>query len=321
MDGQADVANDVAVQQAVAAFAAEITNWRQVRGMSKKQLAQRMSFDPSYISHIECGRARPSEEFARLAEAILNAGKEIWRRYQDFAACARRGRPAPVLAAPEPYTAGAALLVEHDEAALDYDQGRYQLRMRRKICNTGSEPVTRYLIRISVDRYPGEPDRSNAHYRRHPLTWEELALSATCQDEPMHWTAKHDRDAFKEVWLRFENDDGRFPLYPGEQAWLEYSYTVSDQKWGRWFQRAVRLPTQYLAVELAFPSALDPVVWGTETSMTCEAIPLRTAPSQHEHQGRRVFSWSTTAPPLNARYRLEWRFKAKPSDHEETTPP
>ncbi|MER5717530.1 hypothetical protein [Streptomyces sp. NPDC002132] len=40
----------------------------------------------------------------------------------------------------------------------------------------------------------------------------------------------------------------------------------NDAKWGRWFQRAVRLPTERLEVDLAFPAALDPVVWGTETS-------------------------------------------------------
>lgn len=29
----------------------------------------------------------------------------------------------------------------------------------------------------------------------------------------MRWDAKHDRDAFKEIWLVFENTQGRFPLY------------------------------------------------------------------------------------------------------------
>ena len=46
-----------------------------------------------------------------------------------------------------------------------------------------------------------------------------------------------DRDAAKEVWLLFANDHGQFPLYPGESTWIEYSYTVSDDKWGPWFQR------------------------------------------------------------------------------------
>ncbi|WP_424862827.1 hypothetical protein [Streptomyces sp. MMS24-I29] len=107
--------------------------------------------------------------------------------------------------------------------------------------------MTRYLIRISVDRYPGDPEQSNAHYRVHPLTWEELDLTATCRGETMRWQAKHDRDAFKEVWLLFDNDHGRFPLYPGGSVWIEYAYSVGDDKWGNWFQRAVRLPTEQLS--------------------------------------------------------------------------
>ncbi|MEK8142719.1 hypothetical protein NKH18_12350 [Streptomyces sp. M10(2022)] len=74
--------------------------------------------------------------------------------------------------------------------------------------------MTRYLIRVSVDRYPGDPERSNAHYRAHPLTWDELDLTATCQGEAMRWQAKHDRDAFKEVWLLFDNEYGRFLSTP-----------------------------------------------------------------------------------------------------------
>lgn len=207
---------------------------------------------------------------------------------------------------------GSAIVVEHDAARLDYDGRRYRLAMRRLLRNTGSDPITRYLIRISVDRYPGDPERSNAHYRAHPLTWDELALTATCRGEAMRWQAKHDRDAFKEVWLLFDNDQGRFPLYPDESVWIEYAYTVGDDKWGRWFQRAVRLPTKRLEVTLAIPAALDPMVWGTETSMTAEASPLRSAPSQREENTMRVFTWSTTQPELHARYRLEWRFRARP---------
>ncbi|MFI2311532.1 hypothetical protein [Streptomyces sp. CB00072] len=184
--------------------------------------------------------------------------------------------------------------------------------MRRLLRNTGTEPVTRYLIRISVDRYPGDPEQSNAHYRAHPLTWEELDLTATCRGEKMRWQAKHDRDAFKEVWLLFDNEHGRFPLYPGESVWIEYAYTVGHEKWGNWFQRAVRLPTEQLEVQLVFPAALDPVVWGTETSMTAEASPLRTPPIRRDAGEQRTFTWITTTPALHARYRLEWRFRAQP---------
>ncbi|MFE3020916.1 hypothetical protein [Streptomyces sp. NPDC059256] len=36
--------------------------------------------------------------------------------------------------------------------------------MRRRLRNTGTEPVSRYQIRISGDRYSGDLERSNAHY-------------------------------------------------------------------------------------------------------------------------------------------------------------
>jgi hypothetical protein len=98
--------------------------------------------------------------------------------------------------------------------------------------NGSAEPVTRYLMRISVDRYPGQPERSNALYRGRPLTWDELGLTATCDGEPMAWPSKQDRDSFKEAWLCFENDRGRFPLYPGQHATLVYSYVVDDGRWG-----------------------------------------------------------------------------------------
>ncbi|MEU0986441.1 hypothetical protein [Streptomyces sp. NPDC005953] len=96
--------------------------------------------------------------------------------------------------------------------------------------NIGTEPVTRYLIRISVDRDPAESEQSNAYYRTHPLTWDELDLTATCRGKSMRWQAKHDPDAFKEIWLLFDNEHGRFPLYPGETVWIGYAYTVGDDK-------------------------------------------------------------------------------------------
>ena len=72
---------ETTVEQAAEDFAAELARWREVRGMSKRALALAMGFDPSYISHMESGRHKPSEEFARLADEALNAGKAIWRRW------------------------------------------------------------------------------------------------------------------------------------------------------------------------------------------------------------------------------------------------
>jgi peptide deformylase len=300
--------------RAADAFADLLAQWRTERGLSKKQLAAEMGFDPSYVSHVEARRHRPTEDFARRAEQVLRAGGAIWRGFREFddtrrAAASAQHRDRPESRAKTLKTLG-GLVVEHESASLSYADGGYRCTVRRELHNTGSDPVTRYLVRISVNRYPGEPERSNRHYRDHPLTWTELGLIATCAGEPMLWRIKHDRDADKEVWLLFENDRTRFPLYPGQRVAIEYAYTVGEDKWGQFFQRAIRLPTRRLSVRLDFPAALEPAVWGAENSLTAEAGPLPTPLSQRRADGRAVFEWSTDDPALGARYRLEWRFRA-----------
>jgi peptide deformylase len=203
-------------------------------------------------------------------------------------------------------------VVDHDDATLRYDDGVYRLTQRRRLVNHGAEPISRYLIRISVDRYPGDPERSNQLYAEDPLSWDEIGLQAwhgQGRGNPMDWTAHHDRAAFKEVWLLFSGDHGHYPLYPGEACWIEYEYTVSEEHWGNWFQRAVRLPTRTLSVCLDFPADLRPAVWGLHTSMTALAMPFATAIGRDDTGERHVFSWSCEDPPLHARYRLEWDFR------------
>jgi peptide deformylase len=302
------------VERTADAFATELAQWRAERGFSKKQLAAEMGFDPSYVSHVEARRHRPTEDFARRADAVLRAGGAIWQRFREYDE-ARRAEAAVRHAPRDPplpeqwFPPGTGLVVDHEEASLSFVDGAYQAVVRRSLFNAGTEPVTRYLVRISVDRYPNEPERSNAFYREQPLTWDELNLTAHSGGEPMLWRAKHDRDAFKEVWLLFENEDGRFPLYPGQRTTIEYAYRVGENKWGQWFQRAVRLPTRRLTVRLDFPSSLDPAVWGVETSLTSEARLLRTPVHEQRSGGRARFEWVTDDPPLNARFRLEWRFR------------
>ncbi|MGN5379537.1 helix-turn-helix domain-containing protein [Streptomyces lasalocidi] len=80
MDAQSE---EITVEQAAEDFAAELARWREVRGMSKRALAQAMGFDPSYVSHMESGRHKPSEDFARLADEALNS------RQGDLAALGR----------------------------------------------------------------------------------------------------------------------------------------------------------------------------------------------------------------------------------------
>src|SRR4029450_5060154 len=82
------------------------------RGLSKKQLAAEMGFDPSYISHVEAKRHRPTEDFARRADTVLAAGGAIVQRSRDYEearglrAPARPGRDQVVPEQWLPHTAG-----------------------------------------------------------------------------------------------------------------------------------------------------------------------------------------------------------------------
>ncbi|WP_194817998.1 peptide deformylase [Nocardia sp. XZ_19_385] len=303
-------------------FALELRHWRDVRGLSRNALATKLGYSRPYVSKIESGSEKPSRDFAGRAVATLQTGGALRAAFAEFAAT----RTAPVRApdAAELTDAAGSLVVEHDDASLSFDGHTYRLIQRRRLINGGTEPITRYLIRISVDRYPGDPERSNRLYQENPLTWDEIDLHAWHGEHrttPMAWTAHHDRDAFKEVWLSFSELDGgrHFPLYPGQACWIEYEYTVSAAHWGNWFQRAVRLPTNCLSVRLDFPAALEPSVWGLQTSMAAEGQPFPTPISHQVEQDRHIYSWSTDKPPLHARYRLEWDFRERADD--ERTPP
>jgi peptide deformylase len=308
------------LERAAESFAAELARQRAGRGLSKKQLAVLMGFDPSYVSHVEGRRHRPTEDFARRAEAVLEASGAIWQRFREYDDLrhARSNQPQrePPLSG-QWLPPGTGLVVERELATLTHTDDGFRCVIHRELYNAGTEPVTRYLVRVAVDRYPNDPGRSNRHHREHPLTFAELQLQARRDDglgepEPMHWRAKHDRDAFKEIWLLFENGERRFPLYPGDRTSIEYAYSVGHDKWGPWFQRAVRLPTRHLAVRLDLPAALDPQVWGVETSLSAEEGPLRTAPQRRDEGDRAIVDWQTDEPPLNARYRMQWRFRARP---------
>ncbi|GGK94171.1 peptide deformylase [Mangrovihabitans endophyticus] len=315
------------VERAADQFVTALAQWRVERGMTKKQLAARMGFDPSYVSHVEGRRHKPTEDFARRAEAVLSAGGAIWHRFQEYdelrharGTPLHRDPPVPVQWMPP----GTGLIVEQEVAALTYDKGNYRCRIRRALYNAGVEPVTRYLVKIAVDRYPNDPSGSNRHHREHPLTFEEMDLEAWAGEgdavERMDQRLKLDRDAAKEVWLLFANEHGQFPLYPGERTTIEYAYTVGEEKWGQWFQRAVRLPTRMLTVRLDFPAEFEPQVWGVEASLAAE-VPVRSPLERRAENDRAIFEWSTDAPLLNARYRLEWRFRGAGAPRYNEEPP
>jgi transcriptional regulator with XRE-family HTH domain len=295
----------------LAEFMTEISRRRIMAGLSQGALGVLMGYHRTYVNKVEHGAIEPTADFARKIDEALRANGEIFRRYQALArAKARRDAPVSLHRHPSttPVGPNTQLVVNLDDALLRYRAGRYELRMRRRLTNAGSAPVIRYLMRIEVDRYPNDPKRSNEHYRRNPLELEEVGLQASCDERPMSMEIKQDRDVMKEVWLLFQNDAEQFPLYPGQSTWITYSYHVGDDKWGPWFQRAIRFPTDRVAVRLAFPESLQPSAWGFEISPTLGQVALSTPLQRSTRDDEVVFDWATDYPPLQTRYSLEWTF-------------
>lgn len=293
-------------------FAAELEHWRDVRGLKHEEAARLIGCSRPHVTKVLSGAVVPSRNFAVRADTALRAAGALVRAFEEWKG--QQGVPAgAMVAGPD----AGSLVVDQDHARLVYDGQVYRLTQRRRLINRSTDPISRYLIRISVDRYPGDPERSNALYGAYPLTWEEIDLHAwhgVGRTEPMDWTVHHDRDAFKEVWLQFAHRTRHFPLYPGEGVWIEYEYTVTDAHWGQWFQRAVRLPTNHLSVRLEFPADMNAVVWGLQTSMTAQSAPFRTPIQTKTEDGIDVHEWSTDNPPLHARYRLEWDLPHREDD-------
>ena len=178
-DRAADAAEDTTTAtQAAEDFIADLKHWREVRGLSQKRLAAEMAYDASYVSKIENAQQQPTNEFARRADEVLHAGGSLIRRCRDYtsARSAPRATHPPVHVANDDAGALAhSLLVRHEEAECRLVDGIYHMHMRRQLYNASDVPVTRYLIRIAVDRHPDTPEQSNQLYRQRPLAWEDRA--------------------------------------------------------------------------------------------------------------------------------------------------
>jgi transcriptional regulator with XRE-family HTH domain len=288
-------------------FARELTTWRRVRGLSQKQLAELIGFDPSYVSHIESARYPPSEAFAARVDHALAAGGALRRRFEEQAVGSRP--TAPVRPAVPP---GVDIVVDREEAQLSYVGGTYFCEVRRRVRNVGMRPVVRHPVRIWPDRFPGDPEQSLRWYRENPVTLEELNFTAELDEVPgtIEWSLTQDRDSYKKLYILFKTGDVKRPLYPGSSTTICYRYQMSELKWGQWFQREVRFLTRDLTMILDLPTRARPTVWGTYAPMSSEPGPLPTPVTTAERGDRTRFSWFTTHPPLLTSIRLEWRFAA-----------
>jgi transcriptional regulator with XRE-family HTH domain len=79
---QQDAADVVA--EAARQYAEELGRWREQRRLSKLKLASLMTYDRSYVSHVESGSLPPTEDFTRRAEAVLKTAGALWARWEAY---------------------------------------------------------------------------------------------------------------------------------------------------------------------------------------------------------------------------------------------
>ncbi|HET6481245.1 MAG TPA: helix-turn-helix transcriptional regulator [Actinoplanes sp.] len=277
--------------------------WRLRRGLNQRQLAALMSYDSSYISHIECGRHVPTQAVVLRAEAVLRTGGAIVEAaVADGAALRERVSPAKALS-----ILGVGAVVDQEIASLHLSREWVHCSVARTIRNVGTEPINRYTAYVDVDRDPVNASASAAYYSSDPITWDELRFHAeidTAPGEPLDFQVVHDRDAYKQIAVRFETGGARFPIYPGRSAVVTHSYRVRAQKWGPYFRRDIRTPTEELRVIIRFDIEANRVR-GSVTSLNSEE-PEEIVPALARRAGNLTLRWAGSAPSLQSVYEFRW---------------
>ena len=290
----------------VSDFGALFKQWRLRRGLSQKQLASLMKYDPSYISHIESGRHVPTRPVVLRAEAVLLSGGAILDAAHENVPALRDERDG-VLPTDALRTLGIVAVVELEIASLRFSEGWVYCSVQRTIRNVGTEPITKYTAYVDVDRDPTNSSASAGYYSANPLTWDELQFHAEIDlapGEPLVFKAVHDRDSYKQIAVQLETGGAQFPIYPGRSAVVTHSYRVRAYKWGRYFQRDIRTLTNELRVVIHFDTEAAQVS-GLMTSLSTEE-PEVIVPRFTRYDGHLSLEWDGSAPPLQSVYRFRW---------------
>ncbi|MEO6785371.1 MAG: helix-turn-helix transcriptional regulator [Chthoniobacteraceae bacterium] len=57
-------------------FGMNVCKWRTFRNLTQRKLAEMLETDPAYVSRIEAGRARPSDEMIMGIRAALDVSRD-----------------------------------------------------------------------------------------------------------------------------------------------------------------------------------------------------------------------------------------------------
>ncbi|MET0418546.1 MAG: helix-turn-helix transcriptional regulator [Actinoplanes sp.] len=290
---------------------------RRTSGLSQKELALRMGVVPSYISHVESGRHRPTAEFTWRAEDALDGQGRLTEAFEQYWRAVHKPDTAVPLRRPQ--MPGAELVVEHEEAGVRLDAaGYYRVTLVRQVRNVGQRPLIRFPTRIAADAYPDDTPCSTAFYQHHPVTVDGSGFWATLNGEPTSWTMARDRPAYKKINIEFAPGGTPQPVYPGSVAELACGYTLHWSQWGDWFGREIRWPTRRLSVALTFPRKLGAHPAGQENSWTTDRD-LRLDAGAEADGVAVTYRWTTVSPVLGTQYRFTWSFRRAP-EHRRARP-
>src|SRR6266511_2346772 len=154
---QQDTADVVA--EAARQYAEELGRWRRQRSLSKQKLATLMTYDRSYVSHVESGSLPPTEDFTRRAELVLETGGALIERWEMYEAARSGSARSPLRSVDRldlkvsPFVAWIA-----DHSALSFQEAYSRV----------AEGVEQLAARGPADRY------AEAH-RRALVTRDQLA--------------------------------------------------------------------------------------------------------------------------------------------------
>src|SRR5690242_8371608 len=123
----------------VADFGRLFRQWRLRRGLSQKQLASLMRYTPSYVSHLESGRHRPTPAVALRGEAVLLRGGLLVAAAQKNVSTQHGELPGNPLRA-----LGVVAVVQLEVASLRFSEGWVYCSVQRTIRNVGAEPINKY---------------------------------------------------------------------------------------------------------------------------------------------------------------------------------
>jgi transcriptional regulator with XRE-family HTH domain len=144
---------------ALATLGALMRELRLAGGMSLTDVAQAMGTSKSHLSHVECGRDRPSWDVMAFYEQRFNADGQLWAAFIGAAAGPRprqRSSPARATAYPLPGDAS-AFVADITPDALIMPPG-FSFEKIWRLRNTGTVPWTgRWLRRLGSPAGLGIP--------------------------------------------------------------------------------------------------------------------------------------------------------------------